>query len=71
MLPAIAKIVRVNRLGTDPAQYAGKTHRALAFHRGHSHEPVFWIGTPDTTLADSEFVHVAVLPPHRGLQRIV
>src|ERR1051325_793069 len=61
VLPAIAKIVRINCLGPNPAQYPVKTHSALAFHSRHSHEPVFRVGPTDASLANGEFVHVAVL----------
>src|SRR5262245_56851199 len=47
VLPAIAEIVRVNRLGAHPPQYPGETHDALAFRNRHSHEPVFRVGPPD------------------------
>ena len=71
VLPAIAKIVRVNSLGADPRQYAGEMHRTFVFHRVNPHEPVFGIGSPKAPLANGKFVHVAVLPPHRGLQHVV
>ena len=32
MLPAIAKIIRVDSLRADPRQYAGEAHCALVFH---------------------------------------
>src|SRR5215471_20243385 len=65
------KIVRVNRLGADPAEDPGETYRSLAFHGRHSHEPVFRVGPPDAPLANGEFMHVAVLPPNHGLQHVV
>src|SRR5664280_539252 len=71
MLPDIAKIIRVDGLGADPPQYAGEAHRALVFHGGHSHEPVFRVGTPYAPLANGKFVHVAVVPPPRSLQHVV
>src|ERR1700674_5196564 len=71
MLPAIAKIIRVDSLGADPPQYAGEAHRALVFHRGHSHEPVFRVGPPYAPPAKGKFVHVPVVPTHRSLQHFV
>src|ERR1017187_2721563 len=61
VLPGIAKIIRVYGLCADPGEYAGEPHRALVFHRGHSHEPVFRVGSPEVPAAHAEFVHVAVL----------
>src|ERR1039457_5044969 len=37
VLPGIAKIIPVYGLCADPGKYAGEMHRALVFHRGHSH----------------------------------
>src|ERR1039457_668714 len=71
VLPAIAQIIRVESLGADPAKYAGEKRRALVFHRGHSHEAVFRVGPPEVPPANAKFVHVAVLPSHRGLQHVV
>src|ERR1039458_5672368 len=69
VLPGIAKIIRVYGLCADPGKYAGEPHRALVFHRGHPHEPVFRVGSPEVPAAHAEFMHVAVLPSHGGLQR--
>jgi len=71
MLPTVAHIIRVDGLGTDPAQHAGETYRALIFDRRHSHEPVFRIGLSEMPAANTKFVHVTVLPPHGGLQHVV
>src|ERR1039458_9065020 len=67
VLPGIAKIIRVYGLCADPGKYAGETHRAVVFHRGHSHEPVFRVGSPEVPAAHAEFMNVAVLPSHGGL----
>ena len=67
----IAKIIRVNSLGADPPQHAGETHHPFVFHRGHPHEPVFRIGSPEAPLANRKLVHMVVLPPHRGLQHVM
>jgi hypothetical protein len=53
------------------AEHTGKTHCTLIFDRRHSHEPVFRIGLSEMPVAGAEFVHVAILPPHRGLQHVV
>ena len=71
MLPTVAHIIRIDNLGADPAQYAGEAHRALVLDRRHSHEPVLRIGLSEMPVASAEFVHVAVLPPHRRLQHVV
>ena len=63
MLQTVAKIVRVDGPGADPAQHSGETHRALIFDRGHSHEPVFRIGPPEVSAPSAEFVHVALCHP--------
>jgi hypothetical protein len=71
MLPAIAKIISVEGFGANPAQDIGETYRALVLHRRHPHKPVVRMGLPEVPSANRKFVHVAVLPPHRGLQHIV
>ena len=71
VLPAVAEIIGVGGLGTDPAEYAGEMHGALVFHRGYSHESVFRVGPPEVPAANAEFVHMAFLPPHRSLQHLV
>src|ERR1019366_8175787 len=62
VLPGIAKIIRVYGLCADSGKYAGETHRAVVFHRGHPHEPFFRVGAPPGPAGPPEITRVADLP---------
>src|SRR5208283_6232020 len=71
VLPAIAEIIGIEHLCARSAEYSGEMRRALAFYAGHSHEGVGRFWPAEAPLADTELVHVPVVPPHRDLQYVV
>src|SRR5271165_4539258 len=71
VLPAIAEIIGVDHLGANPLEYSGEARSALAFCTRHSHERVRRFRPPEAPLADTEFVHVTVLPAHCDLQHVM
>src|SRR5271170_1875856 len=70
VLPVIAEIVSIDKLSAGPPEYTGELNIALAFHP-HSHTEVFRVWPSEVTVPGTEFVHMAVMPTHCGLQPIV
>jgi hypothetical protein len=71
VLPAIAKVIGIDKLGASLPQYLGKTHCALVFDRIHPHAPIFGVWLTEVSLASTELVHMSALPPHCDLNCIV
>src|SRR5438552_1637529 len=71
MLPAVAEVVGIDRLGAHLAQHAEQPHGPLIAYGGQAHEPVVCIRFPEPLLTDAEVMHVAVFPPHSQLQHVM
>jgi len=71
VLPVVAEIVGVGHLGSGPPEHAVELDGAFVFDRRHSHVEVIWIGSPEEAVSVAELVHMAVVPAHRSLQRVV
>ena len=71
MLPAITEIIRVDHFGARSLEHGREKRRALTFYARHPHKRVrgFWVA--EAVLADTELMHVLVIPSHPGLQNVV
>jgi len=68
VLPVITEIIDVDELGAEPSEHTTEPNIAFVFYL-HPHTDVFRVRSPEVAFPGSEFVHVAVVPTHRCLQK--
>jgi len=70
VLPVIAEIVGVDKLGACPPEHTAEPNTTFVFYL-HSHTYVFRIWSAEVAFPGSEVVHMAVVPTHCRLQNIM
>src|SRR5207247_7702835 len=71
MLPAVAEVVGIDRLGAHLAQQAEQPHGPLIAYGGGAHEPVVCIRFPEPLLTEWCVLDVSVLSSTCHLQHVV